>query len=398
MKKSYINTKKERKKRTCSRILTPKQVGPICWFMATFVAMFYSQSSRKLLLEASKNWDKTKPLFQILHYILNDKYVKSGNQDYEYFFTDFVYFIILLLLNKQNNNVFQYDPHIDGNKGFIPEFYIGKLYKLLNIDYKMYDYNMSDNVLAYSYSNEDLNNFIKYQAFYQNNQLEFKISVHPNYHMIRYVETKYPSPPPILILYVYENNDKEFTSIYKNLLYNNIINDGETKESLKSMNKRITYLDVEYNLDAVILTNWNINKDNGHAIAGITCKKDRYVYNGWTRTSMDPVMGENITRNIPCELMKYDWNIQNNGDFCLNTEKCIPDVLKHKLKHHDICFNFSKGKRILIYVRIDTVSPESSESHNNHSSQLSSRLPSSKLTASQLSSRNTTQYKSPKND
>ena len=38
---------------TCSRILTPKQVGPICWFMATFVAMFYSQRSRKLLLEAS---------------------------------------------------------------------------------------------------------------------------------------------------------------------------------------------------------------------------------------------------------------------------------------------------------------------------------------------------------
>ena len=164
-------------------------------------------------------------------------------------------------------------------------------------------------------------------------------------------------------------------------MYNNIIYDGETKESLKSMNKRITYLGVEYNLDAVILTNWNINKDNGHAIAGITCKKNHYVYNGWTRTSMDPVMGENITRNIPCELMKYDWNIQNNGDFCLNTAKCIPDVLKHKLKHHDICFNFSKGKRILIYVRIDTVSPESSESHNNHSSQLSSRLPSSKLTA-----------------
>ena len=33
-------------KNTCSRILTPKQVGPICWFMATFVAMFYSQRNR----------------------------------------------------------------------------------------------------------------------------------------------------------------------------------------------------------------------------------------------------------------------------------------------------------------------------------------------------------------
>ena len=38
---------KEAKKSVCSRILTPKQVGPICWFMATFVAMFYSQQSTK---------------------------------------------------------------------------------------------------------------------------------------------------------------------------------------------------------------------------------------------------------------------------------------------------------------------------------------------------------------
>ena len=56
----------ESKKSICSRILTPKQVGPICWFMATFVAMFYSQRSRKLLLEASKNWDVKKgrlPIF-----------------------------------------------------------------------------------------------------------------------------------------------------------------------------------------------------------------------------------------------------------------------------------------------------------------------------------------------
>jgi hypothetical protein len=46
------------RKGICSRILTPKQVGPICWFMATFVAMFYSQRSRKILLEESKGFNK----------------------------------------------------------------------------------------------------------------------------------------------------------------------------------------------------------------------------------------------------------------------------------------------------------------------------------------------------
>ena len=51
--------------------------------------------------------------------------------------------------------------------------------------------------------------------------------------------------------------------------------------------------------------------------------------------------------------MKYDWNIKNDGDFCLNTAKCIPEALKHQLKNTDICFNFSKGTRLLIYVRKD---------------------------------------------
>jgi hypothetical protein len=69
---------------------------------------------------------------------------------------------------------------------------------------------------------------------------------------------------------------------------------------------------------------------------------------------MDPVMiNKELARKIPCELMKYDWNIKYNGDFCLNPAKCIPEALQHQLKDHDLCFNFSKGKRILVYVRKD---------------------------------------------
>ena len=68
---------RDAKKSVCSRILTPKQVGPICWFMATFVAMFYSQRSRKLLLEASKGWNNKRSLFALLKHVLDDKYLNS---------------------------------------------------------------------------------------------------------------------------------------------------------------------------------------------------------------------------------------------------------------------------------------------------------------------------------
>ena len=72
---------------------------------------------------------------------------------------------------------------------------------------------------------------------------------------------------------------------------------------------------------------------------------------------------KSITRKIPCELMRYDWNVKSDGDFCLNTERCIPDELKHKLERSDICFNFSKGTRLLIYVRKDARHDTSSDSN-----------------------------------
>ena len=331
----------------CSRILTPKQVGPICWFMAAFVAMFYSQRSRKKLLDASPSWNKKKPLFTILKHILDDKYLKAASRESEDYrkFSDDTFGKVLSLLYKENNKIFPYNPKANIG-GFNPEYYIGRLYKLLNVDYRMYDYNHADNVFAYSFLNEDFNSDILYKV--ANKTINTYFYMNATY---KYIEA-YIKPPQILMVIVREDNKN--TGFYKDMFPNNIINEGATKDSLKSMKEQIFFKGVEYNLDAVLLANWNINNKNGHAIAGITCKKDRYVYNGWTRTSMDPVMiDKNITRNIPCELMKYDWNIKYNGDFCLNPSKCIPEALKHQLKDHDICFNFSKGKRVLVYVRKD---------------------------------------------
>jgi len=333
----------------CERILTPKQVGPICWFMAAFVGMFYSQRSRKKLLDASLSWNKKKPLFTILKHILDDKYLKTADgresEDYRKF-SDDTFGKVLSLLHKENSQLFPYKPSASSG-GFNPEFYIGRLYKLLNVDYRMYDYNIADKVFAYSFLNEEFNNKVLYKIEKKKINTYFYRDA-----AFKYVEAAI-KPPEILMVIV--RNDNKNTDFYKDLFPNNIINEGATKDTLTSMKEQIFYKGVEYNLDAVLLANWNINERNGHAIAGITCKKGKYVYNGWTRTSMDPVMiDKNIARNIPCELMKYDWNIKYNGDFCLNPKKCIPEALKHKLEKHDICFNFSKGKRVLVYVRKDT--------------------------------------------
>ena len=173
---------------------------------------------------------------------------------------------------------------------------------------------------------------------------------------------KHIVPPPVLIVIV--RDDKESTPFFKDMFPHTIIGEGGTKNELKSLRETIDYGGKEYRLDSAVLANWNIKPNLGHAISGITCKNNKYVYNGWTRTSMDPMMANKIiTRNIPCELMEYDWNIKKHNDFCLNTTKCIPDVLKNTraLRKTDLCFNFSKGKRILVYVRKDAKSDTSME-------------------------------------
>jgi hypothetical protein len=363
----------ESKKSICSRILTPKQVGPICWFMATFVAMFYSQRSRKILLEASKGWkikkgifpifwNNRKKLFTLLKHVLDDKYLKTDNRkgkDYKNYkrFSDNTFGKILTLLNRIDKKSFPYIPnYITG--GFELEYYIGKLYKLLNVDYILYDYNPGDDVLLYSYLNENLN-----KASYRIVKRNIVVDVDGD-RDFKYVEEDI-IPPPILMVIVRDEEDTGNTPFYSLLFPNNIINEEATKNSLKSMKEQIFFKGVEYNLDAVLLANWNIGI--GHAIAGITCKKKKYIYNGWTRTSMDPSMiNQLITRKIPCELMKYDWNIKNDGDFCLNTAKCIPEALQHQLKNTDICFNFSKGGRLLIYVRKDANYNTSADSYNSY--------------------------------
>lgn len=73
--------------------------------------------------------------------------------------------------------------------------------------------------------------------------------------------------------------------------------------------------------------------------------------------NMNPDM--NTTIRIPCELMEYDWNTIKDDDFCLNRRDCIPDFLGIELER--FCFNFSEGKRILVYVRKDATTATSND-------------------------------------
>ena len=91
----------------------------------------------------------------------------------------------------------------------------------------------------------------------------------------------------------------------------------------------------------------------GHVISGITCNNNKYVYNGWSSFSNDPaIVNKDTINNLlsPCSLMKFDWDVNKDEEFCLNAEKCKLDFVIDK---KDLCFSFNKGERLLIYVKID---------------------------------------------
>jgi hypothetical protein len=115
------------------------------------------------------------------------------------------------------------------------------------------------------------------------------------------------------------------------------------------------------------LVNWNsIELGDGHAIAGITCKGNKYVYNGWVRPSKVPAMANaEIRQDIPCELMRYDWDIKQEANFCLSRKNCkLVKQTGFEAIKSDLCYNFTKGDRILVYVRKDSISVTSKSLSN----------------------------------
>jgi hypothetical protein len=113
-------------------------------------------------------------------------------------------------------------------------------------------------------------------------------------------------------------------SAFKTIVRNIYKTRDVTSESIKLSNskKQFKGLDkfeniIEHNgdkyiLDSCILANYNNYERGNHAIAGISCKNNRYVYNDWIRTTFDPAIVDKnlfIHERIPCELMKFNWDV-----------------------------------------------------------------------------------------
>jgi hypothetical protein len=328
----------------CDKVIFWPQYGPICWFNAVLIAVFYSQSSRNMLYQMSNNWDMKIEFYKILRFVLKHKYLRSKTPEKDYKFFDIMRpENILQMIHKINPKYATENMWTHGSKSNI---IISKLYKLLGASCLMFELGENKENIYYDRRNH-LTLFKKKEKGVFIYQEKNKTADY-----IRNKLNRLKTPDVLIINTPDTPLDMSFYKYkpqYK-LPYN------DNTRQLQSLQNNIQYNGEDYVLDSVIISNYNkpiIGK--GHAIAGISCNNERYVYNGWTRYTQDTTMqlanAENHVQQRPCELMKFDWSTLGNNEFCINLYECKLPKKTVGEENKNLCFSFAKGDRTLVYIK-----------------------------------------------
>jgi len=345
----------------CLNLSVIPQFRGTCWFNAILMISLYSQNVRKILIKVSKKWNKSNSFLMILKTILI-KYYDKQPEKVQAFYNKIRPEIILFKLIKLigDKEMVNYWKQINKNK-FANKFswssdeFLTVFLKFLNINVlditylnNKYYLNLEKEFII-KYNNKT-NKLIKSLRNPENyNNLEKKIK---RVNEIKQETNKILKDIPDIVILKHQD-------LYTGL----IIKDYEKKANepnfiVKGIN---TYDDIiyinghKYKLDAVPISNYNNYFSVNHAITGITCNNNRYVYNGWLKNTNDAAMINVKEKNnniYPCSLMKHNWNVKNDEGFCLNQKTCKLDIFKPNEEPLNLCFSFSKGLRMLIYARV----------------------------------------------
>lgn len=314
----------------CNKVITIPQYNMTCWFNAILMAVFFSQHMRELLRIKSVNWKKNnafpKEMYEIMMDLLLRRY-RSVTQMREY---SYMYFqvitpdFILKKMFQYNAKHFAFDPDkFDGYRNYT---YLPNLLKILSVDKLL---------VLDAYEENKMTNLYYSNIHHGNLNLT---------HDGKKISIKY-NPKAVVL-----PKEKEFDVVIIYYHGSKLMNEKLFQANFK-LKDNITINKVKYICDSLLLTNYNINTCMiGHDIAGVTCNDERYMYNGWVRTTQDTAMKGSSSRSLPCELMKYDWFDQTQSDFCLNPSLCKLDKVNSSTQRATLCFNVGRAPRTLIFI------------------------------------------------
>lgn len=154
-------------------------------------------------------------------------------------------------------------------------------------------------------------------------------------------------PPPSLIVVMYDVDGLRRPTRRDKV--ERLISDLELVEAPAPL-RYVLHGTEEYVVDSLYFGNFNAASCSGHAVAGVTCGNQRYVYNGWAR-------GATGAGALPCRLMQFDWH-RLDSSFCVDVQRCqIWPVSARARKCPERMpphrFSPGKGSRIHFAVRKD---------------------------------------------
>ncbi len=343
---------------TCNDISVIPQFGPTCWFNAILMSSFYSQLLRLLLInKTSKTWIDGKKsgnsIFNFFKTILTNSYDTKDKKIIKQFNEISPDELLLHILNKNNSALLSYLIKTD-NLGWHSN-YIYEFLKFLNVNVLYLTYMTNKKIIA---------NFDRRLSKLKKDYFTFSDKAYEE----KFDEIYEAINEPDVIIFEHYDlyKDSSLVHFYDMISEKNTRNkvyDIELTYDLKhdifkdliDLKEEIDFRGKKYKLDSILLNDY----DSRHVIAGITCDNEKYVYNGWNVKTSEPLFTPDKKYHMyePCKLMKYDWNINNTNEFCLNTKECKLDKI---IDRSDLCFSFNKGLRLLIYVKISPITSTSS--------------------------------------
>ena len=103
----------------------------------------------------------------------------------------------------------------------------------------------------------------------------------------------------------------------------------------------------------MLISNHNRVCTSGHQLAGVTCNGDRFLYNGWTRHTVDKGMSKNFQGGKEaCPLEPTEWAHTTN--FCISAQGCGFDKFVSKIGTKELCFSTLRNVS-MTYVREDYI-------------------------------------------
>ena len=320
--------------KSCSKVVTFPQEGAICWFAALFTSLFFSQYSRVVIRNHARRMMSDQSSRHICSAILEILRGYDGDK------------VSSRVLESMRPRQFLHDLRIAR-----PDYFSSMTNGSDEAHYAPYSHAMLAFLQVPHLSIGVVNGNFKYSGFNVDLPLDSKLWSGAMKTMSPkgvFVDTRKPE-----VLIIHKDSGEDFVQTQWSSPVPAI---GSIQGyNPKKHAKIIKYNGTRYILDSCIIgAELRTNTCSvAHAIAGVTCNGEKYVYNGWTARSGDPAMRGSKSaalRDIPCALGKQNWD--EDSYFRINMAACSFNRATPTGK--ELMFN-AVDRSSVTYIRYDLV-------------------------------------------